>query len=207
MEFWTTPEDFSSYNYAALSRFPDWGLRLAISNFFNKKLIDAGNMFLEIYEDAQNEMQNALSSLSPEHEYELWRQWQRYLIQDAALCFYLANSNDVTREKKIFPFWPRTQSALRYKTQEYKKGEGIGTILQCITPLDVFLKGSTSSRELAERLCKFCRFLSGDPGNYLPITECIFALEEKRPSELNDALMIAERNKDISACKWIAKLL
>ncbi|KFY68603.1 hypothetical protein V496_00946 [Pseudogymnoascus sp. VKM F-4515 (FW-2607)] len=210
MEFWTTPEDFSSWNHATLSRFPEWGLRLAISSFFDQRLIDAGNMFLEIYEDAQNEMQNSLSCLSPKHEPELWRQWQRYLIQDAALCFYLAylaNSNDVTREKKVFPFWPKTQSALLYKKQEYKKGEGIGTILQCMTPLDIFLEGSTSSRELAERLCKFCRSLSGDPGNYLPVTECIFALKEKRPTELNDALKIAKRNKDKSACKWITNLL
>lgn len=118
----------------------EYELRAAISCFFNNNLIAAGNKIPGIYEFAQNEMQNALRNLDfPRFSYESWRQYQRYLIQDAALCFYLANCNDVAKEKKVFPAWPKIQSAVRCNNNEYKQGEGIGTILKCVTPLDVAL--------------------------------------------------------------------
>jgi hypothetical protein len=209
MEFWTKHEDFWSYIHLQLCG-ADGLVYKAITAFQNGELISAGNKFLDVYEAAQNAQQEALSNFTEISEYKIdpLRKWQCYLIHDAALCFYLANSNDVARKKEIYSAWPKTRSKVRYRGDEYEQGMGVGNIMKdSITPLDAALSGCTSTRELAKRLSQLCRFLSNGP--YLATTECILALmscptpPKILTRQLKYALELAERAEDTSASKWI----
>ena len=172
----------------------------------------AGNKFLDLYEAAQNAQLDALSFFTEETDYKFGslRRWERYIIQDAALCFYLADSNAVEREKKIYSKWPKTSSRITYKGDEYKQGVGIGCILKdCTTPVDVALSGCTSNPELAKRLSGLCRFLTDDDMKHLPVTECIIALglaptnPQGAKKGLECALKLAQDSEDTSASNWI----
>lgn len=185
----------------------------AVDEFLAGNFIMAGNDFLDLYEAVQNAQLEALSIFTeeePELKISSLRRWERYIIQDAALCFYLADNIAVEREKATLSEWPKTSSSMSYKGLGYKQGVGIGAILKdCITPLDVALSGCTSNQELAKRLSMLCHFLTDDKAKYLPVTESIMALglaptnPQQAKSWLKDALELAQDSEDTSASNWI----
>lgn len=192
----------------------------AIAAFQNGELISAGNKFLDAYEAVQNAHQAALSNFLHGSVFPIDIQTgKRFLIQDAALCFYLANSKDVARKKGVYSAWPKTRSKVRHVhkggVEDYEPGVGVGTIIKdSITHLDAILSGCANTRAIAERLSLFCRFL-GDVGrdgrDGFAIMECILALSSVTPPQimrkLNHALEYAERTNDTSASEWIKECI